>query len=333
MAASIKAGIVGGAGYAGGELLRLLLLHPNVELAFVQSRSQAGKPVYAAHPDLLGETELAFCADAAIPVDVLFLCAGHGEAAKFLAENEVPTETKIIDLSQDFRWHEGTSGDTVDASGRSFVYGLPELQREQIQQAQYIANPGCFATGIQLALLPLAKQSLLTSDVHVSGITGSTGAGQSLSATSHFSWRTENVSTYKVMEHQHLREIKRSLLYLQPEGQSDIHFIPYRGPFARGIFITAYLQSGLSLEEAQALYKSYYGGHPFTIISDQNPDLKQVVNTNKCVLYLQKHGSMLVITSLIDNLLKGAAGQAVQNMNLVFGLEETTGLKLKATAF
>lgn len=333
MAATIKAGIIGGAGYAGGELLRLLLLHPNVELAFVQSRSQAGKPVTSTHPDLLGETELVFSAEANASVDVLFLCAGHGEAAKYLAENEVADGTKIIDLSQDFRWNEGTAISNVEADGRSFVYGLPELQRARIIEAQFIANPGCFATGIQLALLPLAQQNLLTSEVHVSGITGSTGAGQSLSATSHFSWRTENISTYKVMEHQHLREIKRSLLSLQPENQPDIHFIPYRGPFARGIFITAYLQTDLSLEEAQALYKGYYKGHPFTIVTDENPDLKQVVNTNKCVLHLQKHGNMLVITSLIDNLLKGAAGQAVQNMNLVFGLEETTGLKLKATAF
>ena len=333
MAVKIKAGIVGGAGYAGGELLRLLILHPNIELMFVQSRSQAGKPVHAAHPDLLGETEMLFSADAAIPVHVLFLCAGHGEAAKYLAENEVPAETKIIDLSQDFRWNEKTTCDVVEAGERSFVYGLPELQREQIEQAQHIANPGCFATGIQLALLPLAKNNLLNAEVHVSGITGSTGAGQSLSATSHFSWRTENISTYKVMEHQHLREIKRSLLYLQPEDQPTIHFIPYRGPFARGIFITAYLHTDLSLEEAQALYQNYYASHPFTLVTDQNPDLKQVVNTNKCVLYLQKHGEMLVITSLIDNLLKGAAGQAVQNMNLVFGLDETTGLKLKARAF
>jgi N-acetyl-gamma-glutamyl-phosphate reductase len=333
MAASIKAGIVGGAGYAGGELLRLLLLHPTVELVFVQSRSQAGKPVYAAHPDLLGETNMVFSADAAIPVDVLFLCAGHGEAAKFLAENDVPTQTKIIDLSQDFRWNESTTRNKVEAGGRSFMYGLPELQREQIKTAQHVANPGCFATGIQLALLPLAQQNLLTSNVHVSGITGSTGAGQSLSATSHFSWRTENISTYKVMEHQHLREIQRSLLYLQPESQPIIHFVPYRGPFARGIFITAYFESDLSLEEAVKLYRDYYAGHPFTVVTDQNPDLKQVVNTNKCVLYLQKHGNMLVITSLIDNLLKGAAGQAVQNMNLLFGMEETAGLKLKATAF
>ncbi|SIT80771.1 N-acetyl-gamma-glutamyl-phosphate reductase [Pontibacter indicus] len=333
MAQSIKAGIVGGAGYAGGELLRLLLLHPNVELAFVQSRSQTGKPVSSSHPDLLGETELVFSAGASASVDVLFLCAGHGEAAKYLAENEVADGTKIIDLSQDFRWNECTATANVEADGRSFVYGLPELQRARIKEAQFVANPGCFATGIQLALLPLADQNLLTSEVHVSGITGSTGAGQSLSATSHFSWRTENISTYKVMEHQHMREIKRSLLSLQPENQPNIHFIPYRGPFARGIFITAYLQTDLSLEEAQALYKGYYEGHPFTIVTDQHADLKQVVNTNKCVLHLQKHGQMLVITSLIDNLLKGAAGQAVQNMNLVFGLEETTGLKLKATAF
>ncbi|WP_187260704.1 N-acetyl-gamma-glutamyl-phosphate reductase [Pontibacter beigongshangensis] len=334
MTDKIKAGIVGGAGYAGGELLRLLLLHPQVSLAFVQSRSQAGKPVSETHPDLLGETDLVFSADADEAVDVLFLCTGHGEAKKFLATATVPATTKIVDLSQDFRWNEGTETANVEAEGRTFTYGLPELQRSQIKEAQHIANPGCFATAIQLGLLPLADAGKLTADVHVSGITGSTGAGQSLSPTSHFSWRTENVSTYKVMEHQHLREIRRTLRHLQPEQElPNIHFIPYRGPFSRGIFITSYLQTDLSLEEAQQLYRRYYESHPFTFVTEHNPDLKQVVNTNKCVVHLQKHGEMLVITSMTDNLLKGAAGQAVQNMNLLFGLEETAGLKLKPAAF
>lgn len=331
--AEIKAGIVGAAGYAGGELLRLLLQHPNVSLQFAQSQSQAGKPVADVHTDLLGETDITFSTDTTIEVDVLFLCAGHGEAKKFLEANSVPASTKIVDLSQDFRWNEGTTGDVVEAADKAFVYGLPELQREQIKQARNLANPGCFATALQLALLPLAKEGKLLQDVHISGITGSTGAGQSLSPTSHFSWRTENISTYKVMEHQHLREVGRTLRSLQPEGVPAIHFIPYRGPFSRGIFITAYLATDLSLEKAKELYSSYYKNHPFTVISEKNPDLKQVVNTNKCVLQLQKHGQMLVISSLIDNLLKGAAGQAVQNMNLMFGLEETSGLRLKPSAF
>lgn len=333
MAASIKAGVVGAAGYAGGELLRLLLHHPQVELAFAQSGSQAGKPLASIHTDLLGETELDFVADANTDTDVLFLCTGHGGAGKYLKNNTMSASTKIIDLSQDFRWNEATSGKTVSAEGRDFVYGLPELQREAIQKASNIANPGCFATAIQLALLPLAQQHLLPAQVHISGITGSTGAGQILSPTSHFSWRTENVSTYKVMEHQHLREVVRTIRHLQPEQQPAIHFIPYRGPFARGIFITAYLETDLTLEQAQDLYQSYYSSHHFVILSAQNPDLKQVVNTSKCVLYLEKHGQQLVITSIIDNLLKGAAGQAVQNMNLLFGMEETAGLKLKATGF
>ncbi|WP_114783061.1 N-acetyl-gamma-glutamyl-phosphate reductase [Botryobacter ruber] len=333
MAEKIVAGLVGGAGYAGGELLRLLLNHPQVSLAFVQSRSQAGKPVYETHPDLLGETDITFTAEADAPVDVLFLCTGHGEAKKFLATATIPAATRIIDLSQDFRWNEGTEAAFVEADGKTFIYGLPELQREKIKEAQHIANPGCFATAIQLGLLPLAAEGKLDAPVHVSGITGSTGAGQSLSATSHFSWRTENVSTYKVMEHQHLREIRRTLKQLQSEQVPPIHFIPYRGPFARGIFITSYLQTNLTLEEAQELYEGYYAGHPYVHLTRQNPDLKQVVNTNKCIIQLQKHGDQLVITSMIDNLLKGAAGQAVQNMNLVFGLEETAGLKLKPSAF
>jgi len=333
MEASIKAGVIGAAGYAGGELLRLLLQHPQVELAFAQSGSQAGKPLASVHTDLLGETELAFGADTNEEVDVLFLCTGHGGASKYLKNNAIPASTRIIDLSQDFRWNETSAGTTVSAEGREFVYGLPELQREAIRNASNIANPGCFATAIQLALLPLAQQRLLPAAVHVSGITGSTGAGQSLSPTSHFSWRTENVSTYKVMEHQHLREVGRTIQHLQPEQQPTIHFIPYRGPFAKGIFITAYLETNLTMEQAQELYQHYYSSHPFVVLSEQNPDLKQVVNTSKCVLHLQKHGPQLVITSIIDNLLKGAAGQAMQNMNLLFGLEETAGLRLKATGF
>ncbi len=333
MAVPITAGVVGGAGYAGGELVRLLLIHPHVTLSFVQSGSQATKPVASVHTDLLGETEMLFVAEADTAVDVLFLCAGHGMAAKYLNENQVAATTKIIDLSQDFRWNERTTAALVTANNREFVYGLPELQRDTIKQAANIANPGCFATAIQLALLPLAQQQLLPADVHISGITGSTGAGQSLSATSHFSWRTENVSTYKVMQHQHLREVLRTIAHVQKDQAPNIHFIPYRGPFARGIFITTYFESDLSLQQAQELYESYYSTHPFTLVTTINPDLKQVVNTNKCVLYLEKHGNQLVITSLIDNLLKGAAGQAVQNMNLLFNLDEAAGLKLKATAF
>ncbi|WP_162426314.1 N-acetyl-gamma-glutamyl-phosphate reductase [Pontibacter pudoricolor] len=331
----VKAGIIGGAGYTGGELLRLLLNHPDVELVFAHSKSQAGKPIGAVHTDLLGETELYFSDSFKNEVDVLFLCVGHGEAKKFLAENDIPATIKIIDLSQDFRWNgEAGKAQTIDATGRAFTYGLPELKRETIQQAQHIANPGCFATAIQLALLPLAAKGLITGEVHVSGITGSTGAGQSLSPTSHYSWRSGNISNYKVLNHQHLNEIRRTLNELQPTQKLPaIHFVPYRGPFTRGILCTSYLQCSLSIDEAQKLYSSYYNTHPFVWLSPLTPDLKQVVNTNKCILYLEKQGEMLVITSMIDNLLKGASGQAVQNMNLLFGLEETAGLKLKPTGF
>lgn len=319
----IKAGIIGGAGYTGGEVLRLLLNHPHVKLIFVHSKSQAGKPVSAVHTDLLGETEMHFSSSFEQDVNVLFLCVGHGQAKQFLDENELPQHTRIVDLSQDFRW-----------SDASFTYGLPELQREVIETARHIANPGCFATAIQLALLPLAAAGRLTAEVHVSGITGSTGAGQSLSSTSHYSWRSGNISNYKVLNHQHLFEINHSLQVLQPgKDLPAIHFVPYRGPFTRGILCTSYLPSNLSLEEAQELYESYYSSHPFVWLSPVTPDLKQVVNTNRCLLYLEKQGDMLVITSMIDNLLKGAAGQAVQNMNLLFGLEETAGLKLKPTGF
>ncbi|TPE45964.1 N-acetyl-gamma-glutamyl-phosphate reductase [Pontibacter mangrovi] len=330
---SIKAGIVGGAGYTGGELLRLLLNHPNVEITFVHSNSQAGKPVHDTHTDLLGDTDLYFTDALQEEVDVLFLCVGHGAARKFLESEQLPASIKIIDLSQDFRWNESLKEAVVKGCDREFVYGLPELQRESIKQAQNIANPGCFATAIQLALLPLAQQNLLTEEVHVSGITGSTGAGQSLSATSHYSWRSGNISNYKVLNHQHLHEIRRTLQGMQNSELPSINFVPYRGPFTRGILCTSYTRCSLSQEEAEELYNSYYNSHPFVSISKSTPDLKQVVNTNKCLLHLQKEGDYLVVSSMIDNLLKGASGQAVQNMNLLFGLEEQAGLRLKASAF
>ncbi|MFD2998997.1 N-acetyl-gamma-glutamyl-phosphate reductase [Pontibacter toksunensis] len=330
---SIKAGIVGGAGYTGGELLRLLVHHPNVEIAFVHSNSQAGKPVYDVHKDLLGDTELSFTDSLQPDVEVLFLCVGHGEAKKFIEAHDLPQHIKVIDLSQDFRWNESINEATVTEAGRTFVYGLPELQRNAIKEAENIANPGCFATAIQLALLPLAAENLLTDEVHVSGITGSTGAGQSLSATSHYSWRSSNISNYKALNHQHLNEIRRTLQGLQEEKLPEINFVPYRGPFTRGILCTSYLRSNQSLAEATNKYKAFYKEHPFVSISSTTPDLKQVVNTNKCLLYLEKQDKNLVITSMIDNLLKGASGQAVQNMNLLFNLPEKAGLNLKGSAF
>ena len=325
MSKVIRAGIVGGAGYTGGEAIRLLLNHPNVHLVFVHSRSNAGKPVFAVHADLLGDTDLTFSDELNDDIDVLFLCLGHGESKKFLETTPVPLHVKVIDLSQDFRLGESVSG-------REFVYGLPELQREKIASASNIANPGCFATGIQLGLLPLAKAGLLTT-VHSTGITGSTGAGQSLSATSHFTWRANNISTYKVLNHQHLKEIRRSLQQLQTGFTSPVQFVPVRGDYPRGIWVTSYLQSDLSLEAATELYKSYYATHPFTHVSDKQIDLKQVVNTNKCLVQLEKQDDQLIIHTIEDNLLKGASGQAVQNMNIVFGLEETAGLKLKSIVF
>ncbi|MFX1704165.1 N-acetyl-gamma-glutamyl-phosphate reductase [Chitinophaga sp. CC14] len=321
----IRAGIVGGAGYTGGEMIRLLLNHPDVTISFVHSRSNAGNPLYAVHADLLGETEQLFTGELSNDVDVMFLCLGHGESKKFLEANEVAAHVKVIDLSQDFRL-----GETV--KDRAFVYGLPEMQRDLIKTAQNIANPGCFATGIQLGLLPLAKAGLLT-EVHTTGITGSTGAGQSLQATSHFTWRANNISTYKVLNHQHLKEIRRSLQLLQPGFNGEVNFVPVRGDYPRGIWVTSYLQTDLSLEEAVKLYKDFYAGHPFTHVSDKQIDLKQVVNTNKCLIQLEKTGNKLVIHSIEDNLLKGASGQAVQNMNLMCGLDETAGLKLKSIVF
>jgi N-acetyl-gamma-glutamyl-phosphate reductase len=328
---SINIGIIGGAGYTGGELIRLLINHPSAEISMIHSRSNAGKPVSAIHQDLLGETALTFTDDSSPlekgTIDILFLCLGHGESKKFLAENKIAESIKIIDLANDFRLAaQSTSG------ARTFVYGLPELNREQIKTATNIANPGCFATAIQLGLLPLAKAGLLA-DIYTTGITGSTGAGQSLAATSHFSWRANNIQAYKTLTHQHLGEIGESLLQLQPVNDVEVHFVPWRGDFTRGIFISSTLQCEKSLEEMYQLFEEYYKSHPFTTVSREPIFLKQVVNTNKAVIQLEKAGNKLVVHSAIDNLLKGASGQAVQNMNLVSGLEETTGLRLKANYF
>lgn len=325
---TINVGIIGGAGYTGGELLRILINHPFAEVTFVHSNSQAGKPVWATHTDLLGDTDLTFSDSLPaldgdnLPVDVIFLCSGHGASVTFMAENDVSDDIAVIDLSADFR-----------AENDDFVYGLPELNRERIQEAMRIANPGCFASSIQLALLPLAKAGKLTSDVQVSAITGSTGAGQALVPTTGFTWRNNNVSIYKAFTHQHLAEIRQSLTQLDPDFDAAINFVPYRGDFTRGIMANVYTPYAGTLEEAKELYRRYYETHPFTHVSDAPVDVKQVVNTNKCLLHLEVHDGQLLITSVIDNLTKGASGHAVQNMNLVFGLPEDTGLRLKAVAF
>jgi N-acetyl-gamma-glutamyl-phosphate reductase len=325
MASKIKVGIVGGAGYTGGELIRILLNHPSTEIVFVHSKSNADKFLYQVHKDLHGDTEIKFSSALSQKIDVLFLCVGHGDAKKFLAANKIDDKIKIIDLSQDFRL-----GET--AGKRKFVYGLPELNKTQIKKAKNIANPGCFATSIQLGLLPLAKAGLLK-EIHTTGITGSTGAGQGLSETSHFSWRANNIQAYKALSHQHLVEIGQSCKKLNPQSNIDLNFIPWRGDFTRGIFISSQVKTDLSLIEITLLFKKFYASHPFVVLSDEPVFLKQVVNTNKCFIQLEKIGSKLVVHSVIDNLLKGASGQAVQSMNLMFGLEETTGLKLKANYF
>ncbi len=325
--AKIRAGIIGGAGYTGGELIRLLLNHPGVETSFIHSRSNAGKSVHTVHQDLLGDTDLKFTGELNDDIDVLFLCLGHGESKKFLTENKISDRIKIIDLANDFRLIMQS-----EISNRKFIYGLPELNRDKIKAANNIANPGCFATSIQLGLLPLAKAGLLN-DIYTTGITGSTGAGQSLSTTSHFSWRANNIQAYKTLSHQHLGEIGESLLHLQPKNDIDLSFVPWRGDFTRGIFISSTLHCDLSLEELNKIFEDYYNTHPFVQVSRDAIFLKQVVNTNKAVIQLEKAGSKLVIHSAIDNLLKGASGQAVQNMNLLFGIDETTGLKLKANYF
>lgn len=323
----INAGIIGGAGYTGGELIRLLLIHPCVNISFIHSRSNAGQLVSSVHQDLSGETDLKFSDEIKDTVDVIFLCLGHGESKKFLEQNKIADSIKIIDLANDFRLIPDSK-----IGNREFVYGLPELNREQIKKAKNIANPGCFATTIQLGLLPLAKAGLLK-DVHTTGITGSTGAGQSLSATSHFSWRENNIQAYKTLTHQHLGEIVQSLQQLQGKTDINVNFVPWRGDFTRGIFISSQISCDLSLQELNNLYEAFYEGHPFTHITKEPVFLKQVVNTNKCLIQLEKAGSLLVVHSVADNLLKGASGQAVQNMNLILGLDETTGLKLKASMF
>ena len=323
----VNIGIIGGAGYTGGELLRVLLRHPNAHITFVHSTSSAGEPVSKVHADLVGDTDLKFSATIDQDIDLLFLCVGHGDAKKFLAANEIKAGIKIIDLSQDFRL-----AATANIGNKQFVYGLPELQKAKIQTANYIANPGCFATAIQLGLLPLASKGLLK-EVYTTGITGSTGAGQGLSSTSHFSWRANNIQAYKTLQHQHLNEISESLAILQGNQNAEVNFVPWRGDFTRGIFVTSVVASELSVEEVYALYDAYYEAHPFTHVSKNNIDLKQVVNTNKCLIHIEKQGNKIAIHSVIDNLLKGAVGQAVQNMNLIFGLEEGTGLQLKANYF
>ncbi|MCP9291552.1 N-acetyl-gamma-glutamyl-phosphate reductase [Gracilimonas sediminicola] len=319
----IKAGIIGGAGYTAGELIRILLLHPEVELLSVVSRSHSGEFLYTAHPDLEGDTNLKFDSELSQHADVVFLCSGHGKSKAIVEGNILPESAKIIDLSSDYR----IKGE------HDFMYGLPELNRDVIKTASYIANPGCFATCIQLCLLPLASKNLLNKPVHVSAITGSTGAGQNPTDTTHFSWRNNNASIYKPLKHQHLGEIKQSLEQIQEGFQQPVHFIPMRGAFTRGILATCYLELDESADTIKKLFKEYYAGHPFVTVSDSSPDVKRVVSTNKALIHVQKEDGQILISGVIDNLLKGASGQAVQNMNLMFGLDETLGLNLKAIAF
>lgn len=324
----IQVGIIGGAGYTAGELIRLLLLHPKAEINFVYSTSNAGNKIYDVHQDLFGDTDLKFIDSINADVDILFLCLGHGNSTQFLKENSFSENTVIIDLSNDFRLIADQSFE-----GKEFVYGLPELEKERIKRATYIANPGCFATALQLAILPLAAHQLLFDDVHIHAVTGATGAGTSLSSSSHFPWRDNNFSHYKAFSHQHLDEINQTVQNLQPNFTSEINFIPNRGNFSRGIFATVYTKFTGSIDEAKEMYTSYYKDAAFTFVSDNELHLKQVVNTNKCLLHLSKQNDKLLITSIIDNLLKGASGQAIQNMNLIFGFPETLGLNSKANYF
>jgi len=321
----IKVGIIGGAGYTAGELIRLLINHPDIEIVFVNSTSNAGNKVTDVHSGLYGETNLVFTNQLLMgQVDVLFFCTAHGDTKKFMESHIVPDNVKIIDLSTDYR---------KASEEHDFVYGLPELNRRLICNSKHVANPGCFATCIQLGVLPLAKHLMLNGELHVNAITGSTGAGVKPSSTSHFSWRNDNISIYKPFTHQHLGEITQSLKQLQNSFASNINFLPVRGNFSRGIFTSIYLDTKVELSEIKRIYEEYYNDHSFTFITDKNPDLKQVVNTNKCLINLQKYGDKLLIISMIDNLLKGASGQAVHNLNLLFGLEETVGLHLKPSAF
>lgn len=324
----INIGIIGGSGYTAGELIRILMYHPNVNIDFVYSTTNAGKPLSVAHHDLMGDIEMNFTDVVNPDVNVVFLCLGHGKSISFLQENKFANHTKIIDLGNDFRLTKDANFD-----GKEFVYGLPELNKAEIKKANFIANPGCFATAIQLALLPLAKNNLLKSDVHINATTGSTGAGVSLAETSHFSWRNNNMSHYKAFEHQHLGEINQSVNQLQADYSDELIFVPNRGDFTRGIFATLYTTSEESLEDLVAKYEDFYKNEPFVTVTTTNINMKQVVQTNKCIISLLKKGKRVLITSIIDNLTKGASGQAIQNMNLMFGLEETTGLYLKPSGF
>jgi len=323
----VRVGIAGAAGYTAGELLRILINHPEVEIAFAQSSSNTGNPAYKVHADLFGETDLIFSESIHHDIDVLFLCMGHGQSTKFMAANQLPAHIKVIDLGNDFRLQK-----TAKTGDRTFVYGLPELNRDQIRSAQNIANPGCFATAIQLALLPLAAAKLITDEVHVNAVTGSTGAGQSLSETTHYTWRNNNLSAYKVFSHQHLGEIGESLCSLQG-NTPELNFVPVRGCFTRGIFATVYTRFAGTEQEAVELYKTFYKDAAFTFVSETEINMKQVVNSNKCLVQVQVLNGKIFITSVIDNLTKGASGQAVHNMNLMFGLPEHTGLRLKAPLF
>lgn len=320
----INIGIIGGAGYTAGELIRILLYHEHVKIQFVHSNSHAGQAISVVHKDLIGESNLIFTNKIEKNIELLFLCMGHGKSIEFLNKNQFSNKLKIIDLSQDFR---------IKNSSHDFVYGLPELNKKLIEQSSKIANCGCFATTIQLALLPLANAQILNNEVHVHAITGATGAGQQARNTTHFSWRSNNISAYKIFQHQHLKEIKQSLQQLQNDFQQDINFIPIRGDFARGIFASIYTQTTLAEAELIDMFDEYYAEHPFVLINKENPDLKQVIGTNKCILHIKKSGNKVIIISVIDNLIKGASGQAVQNMNLLFGLNQRTGLRLKAIAF
>lgn len=321
----IQIGIIGGAGYTAGELIRLLINHPDAEIVFVNSSSNAGNKITDVHSGLYGETDLVFTSELSFDnVDLLFLCSAHGDSKKFMESHTIPEHIKVIDLSTDYR---------IKSDEHEFIYGLPELNRRAICKSKYVANPGCFATCIQLGILPLAKHLMLNSELHVNAITGSTGAGVKPSSTTHFSWRNDNISIYKPFTHQHLAEIDQSLRQLQNSFNSRINFIPVRGNFSRGIYATTYLDCKIDLSEITRIYEEYYDDHSFTFITDKNPDMKQVVNTNKCLIHLEKHDDKLLIISMIDNLLKGASGQAVHNMNLLFNLEEKVGLHLKPSAF
>lgn len=317
----IRAGIIGAAGYVGGELIRLLIRHPEVSLKFVQSNSQNGKPVSTVHRDLLGESRLIFSRDPDLDVDLLFVALGHGQTQAFLDEHQIPETTKVIDMSQDFRLDD------------RFVYGITEINYDLIKGARLIANPGCFATAILLGLAPLSSSGLLSNEVHISAITGSTGAGQELSDTTHFSWRHANISVYKAFSHQHLNEVGHQLSQLQKTPVPSVRFLPFRGDFTRGILAAMYTRTDYSIKELLRIYGQYYPGRPFVYVTDENPDIKQVTGTNRCLVHIEKKDDQILIISVIDNLLKGAAGQAVQNMNIMFGLDEKTGLELKASYF